>query len=770
MMSQEFTLCALLWLVVLPLVLASIDDGVALIAMKEALNLSAPSWTNGADPCQPPQWEYIYCISDQVTTLNLSGQGLRGSIPIQIGDLRELQALDLQDNNLNDRIPVTIANLRQSLLYLNLSRNNFAGPFPTPVLQLTKLVDLRISDNLFAGQVPADIRNLSGLTILLLGGNHFVGPIPSQSLSSLQHLTELETWGNPFNDPIPVELGLLPRITKLIMHNNGLSGQLPSVWSASSSLEVLEMQWNSLDGPVPESWMRLPSLGSLKQLRLDHNRLEGHFPLWTSSIRNFVDLSCNFFTGTSPVGYSPASFLGNCFDTASQFHSNEACADGTPSDSCRTFPAELPPGLPHVPAPPSKANPDSSRSGPPPAVVTGAAIAVAVATIGAGLVCLWLCKARRTQAQKMTGDDPYRLRESDLVPRKDYFAVKQNLRRFSIRELRTLTKGFSKEHEIGEGSFGKVYYAKLKTGEEVAIKKANPERVHGESEFQNEITLLSQVSHPYLVGIKGFCDERGEQILVYDFMKNGNLLDCLNAAHHGATLDWYRRLEIAVQVAGALQYLHHECQPRIIHRDIKPSNILLDHNMVAKLSDFGISKTSSQFRTHVSTRPAGTNGYLDPDYFLRSQLTTASDVYSFGVVLLELITGQKAIDKRRGSEDPNLATWVYNRLSVGGINAVIDPLLKVQDYPESAYKRLAWLALDCSAPEKDNRCSITVVWRELKEIMETVRKPAFGVNTGSETSRAFHGAAKEDYSDSSNTVTTSTFASTERSMALLLPR
>eukprot|EP00246_Nothoceros_aenigmaticus_P003648 TRINITY_DN14826_c0_g1_i1.p1 TRINITY_DN14826_c0_g1~~TRINITY_DN14826_c0_g1_i1.p1 ORF type:complete len:756 (+),score=85.64 TRINITY_DN14826_c0_g1_i1:320-2587(+) len=730
-------------MVVMPLVRSSIDDGVALIAVKVALNVNAPSWNNGTDPCLSPEWEHVFCGGDFVTKLNLSGQGLTGSIPGQIGDLSQLRVLDLQDNNLNSIVPAAIAKLGQHLQYLYLTRNNLTGPFPDSILQLVNLLDLRIDENNFVGPLPDDIRNLTDLTILSLGGNQFTGPIPSRSLGSLKDLTALEIWGNPFNDVLPTELGLLPNLTKLVMHNNGLNGNLPSSWSSNKALETLEMQWNNIEGSVPDSWVALPTLGSLKLLRLDHNRLQGVFPLWTFKIKDSTDLSCNYFTGNVPAGYNLTSWTGNCFSDANSddAHSNSTCVDGTNAESCFS----------------SNAAKTSKRKSN--AAVIAVVSAVVVVLIVVGLLCLWRFKVRRNQRQKPIDQDPYSLRQIDLVPLKDRLTDPRGLKRFTLKELLKATSSFSKENEIGEGGFGKVYYAKLRTGDEVAIKKATPENTQGVAEFQNEITLLSQVQHPNLLGIKGFCDDGGEQILVYEFMKNGNLHDCLSATLHGATLNWHKRLEIASQIASGLHYLHNESSPRIIHRDVKPSNILLDGNLVARLSDFGISKLSPESGTHVSTRPAGTVGYLDPDYYMRRQLTTASDVYSFGVVLLELVTGQKAVDKTRGSEEPNLAKWVHRRLKADGVQAVIDPLLKVRDYPEAAYEKLAWLALDCSAQERDSRPSITVVLRTLEEMMKNLTVPATEMS-GLEPGRVFY-AGNRSVVDSS-TASTSTTSSVER--------
>ncbi|KAH6557645.1 hypothetical protein KP509_1Z102000 [Ceratopteris richardii] len=203
-------------------------------------------------------------------------------------------------------------------------------------------------------------------------------------------------------------------------------------------------------------------------------------------------------------------------------------------------------------------------------------------------------------------------------------------------------------------------------------------------------------------------------------MVNGNLHRQL-FEKEAIFLNWYRRLEIALAVAQGLDYLHSFADPPIIHRDVKPSNILLDDNMSAKVSDFGISKANLDMDTHVSTRPAGTAGYLDPDYFLRRHLTTASDVYGYGVVLLELITGQLSIDHKR-LEDYNLVAWFKPRVVKQGIQAVIDPRLG-SNFPIDAYEEVAEIAMNCTAFERGDRPTMQFIASKLEQILSGLIPP-----------------------------------------------
>jgi serine/threonine protein kinase len=246
-----------------------------------------------------------------------------------------------------------------------------------------------------------------------------------------------------------------------------------------------------------------------------------------------------------------------------------------------------------------------------------------------------------------------------------------------------------------------VFHGTLDDGKMVAIKRASEQSLQGTTEFRNEVLLLSRLHHRHLVRLEGFCDDKGLQILVYEFMRKGNLHDHLLDSEKGKPLSWSTRLEIAVGVAQALDYLHSYADPPVIHRDIKPTNILLDDRFIAKVSDFGISKETPEFNTHVSTRPAGTAGYLDPEYFLRQQLTTASDVYAYGVVLLELITGQKAIDHMR-FEEINLIGWVKPRFKEMGVAGIVDPAMG-EDYDPEILKVMTEVALMSAASRKNDR-------------------------------------------------------------------
>ncbi|XP_023541669.1 probable LRR receptor-like serine/threonine-protein kinase At1g67720 [Cucurbita pepo subsp. pepo] len=444
-----------------------------------------------------------------------------------------------------------------------------------------------------------------------------------------------------------------PRISKIELSRKNVKGDIPPEINTMDGLTELWLDGNFLAGSLPD----MSNLVNLKILHLENNKLTGTLPSYLGTLPNLQELYIqnNAFSGEIPSELLAKKLVFK-YDGNLGLHASK------------------------------RYNMHSK-------VIIGVSLGVLVLLIlllVGSFLLLHKLRRRTTPYHKKGGSlKASTKRSSGYSIGKGDEGIAYYL---SLAELEEATNNFSKK--VGKGSFGSVYYGKMADGKEVAVKIMAESSAHGNQQFTTEVALLSRIHHRNLVPLIGYCEEEHQRILVYEYMHNGTLRDHLYGSTEPKHLDWLPRLRIAEDAAKGLEYLHTGCSPSIIHRDVKTSNILLDINMRAKVSDFGLSRQAEEDLTHVSSVARGTVGYLDPEYYASQQLTEKSDVYSFGVVLLELISGKKPVSPEDYGSELNIVHWARSLVHKGDVTSIIDPFLNGKVKIESVW-RIAEVAIQC---------------------------------------------------------------------------
>ncbi|RZC74186.1 hypothetical protein C5167_049669 [Papaver somniferum] len=280
---------------------------------------------------------------------------------------------------------------------------------------------------------------------------------------------------------------------------------------------------------------------------------------------------------------------------------------------------------------------------------------------------------------------------------------------YTLRQIKAATKNFAVSNKIGEGGFGPVYKGILPDGSVIAVKQLSAKSKQGNREFVNEIGMISALKHPNLVNLFGCCVEGNQLLLIYEYMENNSLARAIfGSEEQRLNLNWPTRLRICLDIAKGLAYLHEESRLKIVHRDIKPTNILLDKDLTAKISDFGLAKLDEEENTHISTRIAGTIGYMAPEYAMRGYLTYKADVYSFGIVALEIVSGKSITKYKPKDEFIHLLDWAYVLKEQGNLLELVDPVLE-SNYSTEEVLRMLNTALLCTNPSPSLRPLMSAV-------------------------------------------------------------
>ncbi|KAG4935123.1 hypothetical protein JHK85_050042 [Glycine max] len=773
----------------------------ALRAIKSRLidpNGNLSNWNDG-DPCTS-RWKGVLCFNEtkedghlHVEELLLNGNKLTGSLPEEIGYLPNLDRIQIDQNQISGPIPTSFANLNKTKHFL-LDNNNLSGYLPRELADMPSLLIIQLDNNNFEGNsIPDTYANMSKLLKIDLSSNRLTGNIPSY-FADLPRLQKLLN-GNPLCSnvtltqfcgseganvtdgsfttnssscppqacPPPYEYSVncfcgLPLIVDYRLKSPGFSNFLPylndfEVYMASGvKISTNQLQYDFYWQVGPRLRMNLKFFPAYVDNSSSHTFNRSELLRLTSMFTGWLIPDSDLFGPYELMGFN---LLGPYQDGKSQ------------KLLCIFF---------------SWMNTEigrSSKSG----ISTGALVGIVIGAIAfavtlSAIVTILILRIRlrdyHAVSRRRHGEFSYHELTSVLL----FFSLTclkcsikiaaskisikiDGVRAFSYGELSSATNNFSTSAQVGQGGYGKVYKGVLSDGTIVAIKRAQEGSLQGEKEFLTEISLLSRLHHRNLVSLIGYCDEEGEQMLVYEFMSNGTLRDHLSVVTDAVyifhfsklndadnlfysncvpkclsmlsllrvclmftvtakdPLTFAMRLKMALGAAKGLLYLHSEADPPIFHRDVKASNILLDSKFSAKVADFGLSRLApvpdmeGVVPGHVSTVVKGTPGYLDPEYFLTRKLTDKSDVYSLGVVFLELLTGMHPI-----SHGKNIVREVNVAYQSGVIFSIIDG--RMGSYPSEHVEKFLTLAMKCCEDEPEARPRMAEVVRELENIWSTM--------------------------------------------------
>ncbi|CAI8598211.1 unnamed protein product [Vicia faba] len=473
-------------------------------------------------------------------------------------------------------------------------------------------------------------------------------------IGALKSLTTLSLQGNSITGDIPKEFGNLTSLVRLDLENNMLTGEIPSSLGNLKKLQFLTLSQNNLKGTIPES---LSSIPNLINLLLDSNDLRGQIPeqLFNVPKYNFTEnkLNCG-------VGYQ------------------HLCI----SDS---------------------ANQGSSHK-PKVGLIVGTVIGLILLLFLGSFLFFWCKGYKREVFEDVPGEVDRRITLGQI-------------KKFSWRELQIATDNFSEKNVLGQGGFGKVYKGVLADGTKIAVKRLTDyESPGGDQAFQREVEMISVAVHRNLLRLIGFCSTPTERLLVYPFMQNLSVASRLRELKPGeSVLNWATRKGVALGTARGLEYLHEQCDPKIIHRDVKAANILLDGDFEAVVGDFGLAKLVDVRRTNVTTQIRGTMGHIAPEYFSTGKSSEKTDVFSYGVMLLELVTGQRAIDFSRleDEDDVLLLDHVKKLQREKKLDAIVDSNLK-NEYNIEEVEMIVQVALLCAQGMPEDRPAMSEVVRMLE--------------------------------------------------------
>ncbi|KAH7665633.1 Non-specific serine/threonine protein kinase protein [Dioscorea alata] len=704
-----------------------------------------------------------------VVELVLQDNLLEGPIPPSLGKLINLKIFHLSGNNFSGELPKALGNLK-NLTELRIDGNPLSGQIPSFIGNWKMLKQLDMEGTSLEGPFPSSFSELEALNVLMVsslkGGN---GEFPP--LHNSRQLKTLVLRNLSISGVLPDYLGNMANLELLDLSFNNLTGQIPGSFSNLSNLGNIDLSYNNFNGSdAPKDYCQIGYVNLVSSYSsTDSNTiascLRRNNPCPVKPKHHNLFINCGGASLTigedeyeelyMTARLSPASlkYYGLCLQngnytvklhfaeimiTADEAYYNVGRrffdvsiqgekvlsdfniakeANGTGKAIVKTFDAQVSENtleihfqwtgqgtsfIPHKSVygplisaisvtPNFKPDTDESK------LSTGAILGIVAA--GCVVIALISTFIWFHQRRKDTENKGAHVDLQGLELQTGYLTLSQ---------IRAATGNFNPENKIGEGGFGPVYKGVLSDGTVIAVKQLSAKSRQGNREFINEIGMISALQHPNLVKLFGCCVERNQLLLIYEYMENNSLANALfGLKNNQLKLDWQTRRRICLGIARGLAYMHEESMLKIVHRDIKATNILLDEDFNAKISDFGLAKLFETDESHVSTRIAGTIGYMAPEYAMRGHLTDKADAYSFGIVVLEIVSGISNANCKQ-MDFVHLVDWAYVLQEQGDLLGLVDNNLG-PNYCEKEALQMLNLALMCTNPSPSLRPKMSTV-------------------------------------------------------------
>ncbi|XP_055802682.1 receptor kinase-like protein Xa21 [Solanum dulcamara] len=618
-------------------------------------------------------------LSSTIEYFYIADAHIKGLIPTTIGNISGLMTLEFEGNNLAGNIPSEIGKLKK-LQGMYLPNNKLQGHIPDSVCHLSNLVKLVLAGNELSGSIPECLGNLSMLQYLVLGSNNFSSKFPL-SLWKMSGLLYLTVSQNTIEGEVPSDIGGLKAIAELYLSSNHFSGMIPTRFGELQNLQSLDLSNNSFFGQIPLSFANLISL---EFLNLSLNALSGTIPksLEKLSYLKSINVSFNGLEGEIPsdgvfANSTLQSFLGNKGLCGAHILEIPSCAITNPRKQSKLKEIVL-------------------------KIVTPVVILSFLIFL---LVSIWIMKRQKKGKSK----------DVEKVPEIGTYQF------VSYHEIQRATNNFDESNLIGVGSSGSVYKGTLSGGNVVAIKVLDLENEQVCRRFDTECEVMRNVRHRNLVPVITTCSSDYIRAFVLRYMPNGSLENWLY--REDCHLNLHQRVVVMLDVALAIEYLHHGNVTPIVHCDLKPANVLLDEDMVARVGDFGISKILAISKSMAYTETLGTLGYIAPEYGLEGIVSTSGDVYSYGIMLMEVLTKRRPTDEEICNENLDLRKWITQAFS-GTIMDVVDANLfseeeQITSNSEVCIASMIELGLDCTKEMPESRITMKEVVKRLNKIKNT---------------------------------------------------